>query len=66
MKILFWHKGDSSVGIQCDEATLEIESIDYIQKEVTESIRKVLEEAWGFDTYAESFDDLEKRLIKYE
>ena len=62
MKILFWHRGDPSVGMRSDEATLEIEEFDdaNIQEAVVEGIREVLEEAWDFETFAEDYKKIEE------
>ena len=50
---IFWHEGDSSVGLDGDSAALEIDLSwcdDGQDKEILEGIRSVLEEAWDFRT----------------
>lgn len=65
MKIHIRHDGDTSVGIDGDEATLEINTDGWSEEDaktfiddVKESMKETFTELWGFRAYALTEDEL--------
>lgn len=53
-KLIFQHDGDYTVGIQGEEATLEID-LEYfepdVKAEIIEEFRKLIQDLWDFKTF---------------